>query len=72
MDETDVNLRMALAPKEDDGAGTEAGDASGEKSELVKFAAGLSLAISFASICGGMATVIGTPTNVVFYGMVTE
>nr|VZI38474.1 unnamed protein product [Spirometra erinaceieuropaei] len=40
--------------------------------ELRKLAAGLSLGIAFSSSCGGMGTVIGTPTNVVFYGMVTD
>ncbi|VDK80709.1 unnamed protein product [Dibothriocephalus latus] len=45
---------------------------SAHNEELRKLASGLSLGIAFASSCGGMGTVIGTPTNVVFYGMVTE
>ncbi len=40
--------------------------------DLQKFGAGLSLGIAFASSCGGMGTVIGTPTNVVLFGMVAE
>lgn len=31
-----------------------------------------SLGIAFASSCGGMGTVIGTPTNVVLFGLVSE
>lgn len=43
-----------------------------EAEDLQKLGAGLSLGIAFASSCGGMGTVIGTPTNVVFFGMVAD
>uniref|UniRef100_A0A5K3G082 CitMHS domain-containing protein n=1 Tax=Mesocestoides corti TaxID=53468 RepID=A0A5K3G082_MESCO len=47
-------------------------DVSSNSEELQKLGCGLSLGVAYASSCGGMGTVIGTPTNVVFVGMVAD
>uniref|UniRef100_A0A5K3EMP8 CitMHS domain-containing protein n=1 Tax=Mesocestoides corti TaxID=53468 RepID=A0A5K3EMP8_MESCO len=52
-----------VAAKDHKGSGSE---------DLQKLGCGLSLGIAFASSCGGMGTVIGTPTNVVLFGLVTD
>ncbi|EUB58910.1 Solute carrier family 13 member [Echinococcus granulosus] len=40
--------------------------------DLQKLGCCFSLGIAFASSCGGMGTVIGTPTNVVLFGLVSD
>ncbi|VDN99414.1 unnamed protein product [Rodentolepis nana] len=40
--------------------------------DLDKLACAFSLGVAYASSCGGMGTVIGTPTNVVLFGLVAS
>ncbi|KAM7536361.1 hypothetical protein Aperf_G00000086300 [Anoplocephala perfoliata] len=43
-----------------------------EPDDLAKLGCAFSLGVAFASSCGGMGTVIGTPTNVVLFGLVAN
>lgn len=43
-----------------------------EPDDLAKLGCAFSLGVAFASSCGGMGTVIGTPTNVVLFGLVAK
>ncbi|VDK51397.1 unnamed protein product [Dibothriocephalus latus] len=36
---------------------------------LRRFATGISLSVCYAAGCGGIATLIGSPPNIIFYGL---
>ncbi|VDM35785.1 unnamed protein product [Hydatigera taeniaeformis] len=81
----DLEEGIALRNDEENGADGEAWN-TGDSNESVTVKTGsatdaddfqklgccFSLGIAFASSCGGMGTVIGTPTNVVLFGLVSD
>ncbi|KAL7058215.1 hypothetical protein AAHC03_017136 [Spirometra sp. Aus1] len=53
--------------------GTDPNEATGDESKgrkrLRRFATGISLSVCYAASCGGIATLIGSPPNIIFYGL---
>ncbi|VDK29534.1 unnamed protein product [Dibothriocephalus latus] len=43
-----------------------------QREEINRFAMGISLSIAYAASCGGIATITGTATNTIFYGLVSS
>ncbi|KAL5104859.1 Solute carrier family 13 member 2 [Taenia crassiceps] len=63
-----VDESVALS---DDSVTIEFGDVDDED-DFQKLGCCFTLSIAFAAACGGVATVIGTPTNVVLFGLVND
>uniref|UniRef100_A0A0X3PC88 Solute carrier family 13 member 2 n=1 Tax=Schistocephalus solidus TaxID=70667 RepID=A0A0X3PC88_SCHSO len=73
-----VTVVEALLSKLDEvtGAGSEeedlnerTGTDSKGRKRLRNFATGISLSVCYAASCGGIATLIGSPPNIIFYGL---
>lgn len=56
--------RLVISSKEEIRSGSQSGERN--------FALGLMLAVGYAATLGGLATIIGTPPNVVFVGLLNE
>lgn len=64
-------VSKSSGPKEGE-AETMYTELSNVKKELTRFKVGLSLSICYSASCGGIATLTGTGTNIIFYGMVVS
>ncbi|VDL95864.1 unnamed protein product [Schistocephalus solidus] len=45
---------------------------SNQLKEIKRFSTGISLSIAYAASCGGIATITGTATNTIFYGLISS
>ncbi|BHF74678.1 Solute carrier 13 [Sparganum proliferum] len=73
-----ITIVEALLIKLDDATGAssevpglkeEMGEKRKSRNRLRRFATGISLSVCYAAGCGGIATLIGSPPNIIFYGL---